>query len=110
MINIIFKPDTLELEINGHAKHGKKGEDIVCAAISTLFYTLGQVLYESNEMLEETPVFKNEDGKGYLRCKPKAEYIGNVTRSYLTILTGMQMVAENYEKNVKLSVYGANGG
>ena len=106
MITITFKPNTLELEINGHAGQNIKGEDIVCSAISTLFYTLGQALMESEEMLEEKVTFKDEDGSGYLSCKPKEEYKGNIVRSYWTILVGMQLVAENYKKYVKLSVVG----
>ena len=104
MINITFKPDTMELEIKGHAGHGKKGKDIVCSAVSTLFYTLGEALYESVEMLEEAPIFKDEEGEGYLRCTPKKEYEGNIARTYWTILVGMQMIAEQYPKNVKFKV------
>lgn len=110
MINIKFNPETLELCIDGHAEHGKKGEDIVCAAISSHFYTLGQVLFDSKEMLEEAPIFKDKDGAGYLSCKPKKEYMGNITRSYITILTGMQLIADNYKDFVNMSVKGANGG
>ena len=106
MITITFKPKTLELEINGHAGQNKKGEDIVCSAISTLFYTLGQALIDSEEMLEEKLTFKDEDGAGYLSCKPKEKYKGNIVRSYWTILEGFRLVAENYEKYVKLSVVG----
>ena len=106
MINITFKPNTLELEIKGHSEHSKKGEDIVCSAISTLFYTLGQVLYDSKEMLKEEPLFKDEEGNGYLCCIPKEEYQGNISRTYITILTGMQMVAENYKKYVTFKVEG----
>ena len=104
MININFTPETLTLEIKGHANHGKKGEDIVCAAISTLFYTLGEALYESSDMLEEAPIFKDEEGEGYLRCTPKEEYEGNIARTYWTILVGMQMMADQYKKNVKFRV------
>ena len=104
MINITFKPNTMELEIKGHAGHGKKGKDIVCSAISTLFYTLGEALYESVEMLEEAPIFKDEEGEGYLCCIPKKEYEGNIARTYWTILVGMQMVADQYKKNVKLKI------
>jgi uncharacterized protein YsxB (DUF464 family) len=104
MINITFKPKTLELEINGHAGAGKKGKDIVCSAISTLFYTLGEALYESADMLVEAPIFKDEEGDGYLCCTPKKEYEGNIMRTYWTILVGMQMVAEQYNKNVKFRV------
>lgn len=106
MINIIFKPKTLELEIEGHAKHGEKGEDIVCAAISTLFYTLGETLNQSSNMLIKPIVFKDEDGKGYLACKPKKEYGGNIACMYHTILTGMELVANNYPKNVTFKVRG----
>lgn len=104
MININFTPETLTLEIEGHANHGKKGEDIVCAAISTLFYTLGEVLNCSLEMLENPPTFKDEDGKGILRCKPKEEYNANIVLSYRAILIGMELVASNYPKNVTFKV------
>lgn len=104
MINITFKPKTMELEIHGHAGYGKKGKDIVCSAISTLFYTLGEALYESSDMLEEAPIFKDEEGEGYLRCTPKEEYEGNIARTYWTILVGMQMMADQYKKNVKFRV------
>ena len=50
MLNITFKPKTLELEITGHAKYGNEGGDIVCAAISSLFYTLYETLNQSAEM------------------------------------------------------------
>lgn len=106
MINITFTPETLELEIEGHAEHGKQGEDIVCAAVSTLFYTLGEALYQSQDMLFSPPVFKDEAGKGYLKCVPKPEYTGNITRTYWTVLTGMALVEKNYKKNIKLCVRG----
>ena len=106
MITITFKPKTLELEINGHAGQNKQGEDIVCSAISTLFYALGQALIDSEEMLEEKLTFKDEDGAGYLSCKPKEKYKGNIVRSYWTILEGFRLVAENYKKYVKLSIVG----
>lgn len=106
MINITFKPNTFELEIKGHAQHGKKGEDIVCSAVSALFYTLGRALLESEEMLEETPIFKDEEGAGYVCCKPKKEYEGNIARTYWTILVGLQMLSGEYDKNIKFQVRG----
>lgn len=106
MINIKFNPNTFELEITGHAGQNKKGEDIVCSAISTLFYTLGQALIDSEEMLTEKPIFKDEDGKGYLACKPKAEFEGNIARSYWTILEGIDLVAKNYPQFVYFAFCG----
>ena len=104
MIHITFKPKTMELEINGHAGHGKKGKDIVCSAISTLFYTLGENLWQSAEMLHEEPLIKEEEGDGYIVCHPKKEYEGNIALIYRTVLIGMEMVAEQYPKNVKFQV------
>jgi uncharacterized protein YsxB (DUF464 family) len=106
MINITFNPNTFTLDITGHAEHGKKGEDIVCSAISTLFYTLGEALYESKKMMAEDIVFSDEDGNGHLSCKPKAKYEANVSLIYWTILTGFDLVAKNYKKNVNLQVVG----
>ena len=106
MINITFNPNTFTVDITGHAEHGKKGEDIVCSAISALFYTLAQSLYESKEMMAEDIVFSDDDGNGHLSCKPNAEYEANVSLIYWTILTGFDLVAKNYEKNVTLLVVG----
>lgn len=106
MIKIEFNPKTYTLDVTGHAEHGEKGEDIVCAAISTLFYTLAEALYQSREMLAEDMVFSDEDGNGHLSCKPKAEFEGNIARTYWTILVGFDLVAKNYEKNVEVVVVG----
>lgn len=106
MININFNPNTFELEVNGHAEQDEKGKDIVCAAISILFYTLGQNLIDSAEMLEGAPMVRDEDGNGYIRCTPKAEYEGNIACIYRTILVGMQMVEEEYKNYVVFSVVG----
>ena len=106
MINITFNPKSYALDITGHAEHGKKGEDIVCSAISTLFYTLAESLYESKHMFKEDIDFSNEDGNGHIVCIPKEEYAPNVSLIYWTILNGFQLIAENYKKNVKLIVVG----
>ncbi len=106
MINIIFKPHTFELEIEGHAGQNVKGKDIVCSAISTLFYTLGQALIDSEDMLEEKLIFKDEEGAGYLCCKPMVEYECNIARSYWTILEGFELLSKNYPEYVKLVIWG----
>lgn len=106
MITITFNPKTLELEIKGHANQDVKGKDIVCSAISALFYTLGQTLCDSAFMLEEEPIVKYKDGAGYICCSPKVEYEGNIACMYRTILIGLQMVAKEYSDFVK---WGADG-
>lgn len=104
MIQITINPNTMELNVKGHAGHGKKGKDIVCSAISTLFYTLGENLLESSSMLREEPIVKDEEGNGYIVCHPKKEYEGNIALIYRTVIIGMQMIAEQYPNNVKFEV------
>lgn len=106
MINITFVPQNFELKIEGHAQHGKKGEDIVCAAISTLFYTLLEALHQSEDMMASPLSYDDSDGQGYIKCSPKEEYMGNITRTYWTILVGMELVANNYPDNVTFQVRG----
>ena len=106
MLNITFKPNTLELEIKGHAEYGNEGEDIVCAAISSLFYTLYETLNQSADMQEKAPEFKDEHGDGYLRSYPKKEYEGNIACIYRTILIGLELIATNYTENVAFKVEG----
>ena len=106
MIIITFNPQSYTLDVTGHAEYGKKGEDIVCSAISTLFYTLGEALYNSRHMMSEDIVFCDENGNGHLSCKPKAEYEANISLIYWTILTGFELVANNYKKNITLNVMG----
>ena len=50
MIEITVRPD--HVTVNGHARHGPPGEDIVCAAVSAL----AQTLTESFEALTVDPV------------------------------------------------------
>ena len=106
MIKVTFKPETLELEIKGHAKQSEKGKDIVCSAISTLFYTLAKSIIVSENMLVKKPVLKYKAGNGFLKCKPKKEYEGNIARSYWTILVGFEMIANEYKDFVTLDILG----
>lgn len=106
MIEIKFNPTEYTLDVEGHANHGEKGEDIVCAAISALFYTLAESLYAYKDMMEEDIDFSDEDGNGHISCKPKAEYEANVSLVYWTILNGFEVVSRHYEKNVKFAVVG----
>ena len=87
MIEIKFKPKELELSITGHAGAAEKGKDIVCSAVSILFYTLAQAVSDSENMLMEAPVIEIEDGNGSVSCKPKEVFLATMQRTYWTVLT-----------------------
>lgn len=102
MIEITFNPKNLELKIDGHAGADEKGKDIVCAAVSVLFYTLGNCLSDSAHMIEGDITFTDEDGHGHIQCKPKEMYVPTIQRTYYTVLTGLYMLAEAYPQYILL--------
>lgn len=104
MVEVRFKPDKLELKISGHAGQAEKGQDIVCSAVSILFYTLAQAVTDSEEMLTEAPVVNIDDGNGYVSCKPKEEYKATMQRTYWTILTGFELLTQEYKDFVSFAV------
>ncbi|MDD3369131.1 MAG: ribosomal-processing cysteine protease Prp [Lachnospiraceae bacterium] len=108
MIEIIFKAKEYKITVTGHADSAEKGHDLVCAAVSTLFYTMGEALFQSAELLEEAPVFKDseDEEEKVISCKPKKDAEGTIARSFWTILIGMEAIAASNPKNVKFIVRG----
>ena len=104
MINITFNPSEYALEVTGHAGQDVKGHDIVCSAMSMLLYTLAQAITESERMLEESPTVKMKDGNGYIKCRPKKLYEGNIARSYWTVLCGIELLAAEYPQYITFRV------
>ncbi|MBQ7863803.1 MAG: ribosomal-processing cysteine protease Prp [Lachnospiraceae bacterium] len=104
MIEIKFKPKELELSVTGHAGAAEKGKDIVCSAVSALFYALVQSVIESSEMLEETPEIVVEDGNGFVSCKPKEGFLPTLQRTYWTILNGYEVLAAEYSEYINFTM------
>lgn len=73
MIRAIFDPcsDKLKLCVKGHAEYCENGSDIVCAAISGIFYAFLGYLVECHK--EKTEVFRIEHGYAELACPLEAE-------------------------------------
>ena len=102
---ITIEINDYELKITGHAEFEEKGKDIVCAGISTLFYTLYEVLLSNMNMLEENSLkAEMEDGNGLISCKPIEKFEGNVQTMYMTILTGFNLLATNYKEFITFVV------
>ena len=83
-----------EIIIEGHANHSEYGKDIVCAAISTLAYTLVGALKNAGQGVEYT------DKPGYFTVNfPVSD------KSYVifdTIMIGLMQIEKSYPKNVKI--------
>lgn len=73
MINADFtkKDGRVRLVLSGHAGHSEKGSDIVCAAVSGLFYAL--VGYLSNMKKEGLIIHSMASGNGDVECSEEGE-------------------------------------
>lgn len=104
MIEITFNAEELSLRVEGHAGQADKGQDIVCSAVSTLFWTLAKSLLCLEDTLTEGVKIEAESGAGEICCRPKDEYLANVSVIFWTILNGFEGVADTYPEYVKLNI------
>lgn len=102
MITVTFKPKEHELSVAGHANYAEEGKDIVCAAVSILFYSLVASIEE--EMLEGNLTKEIKKGESILRCTPKKGYEGTIELIFWTILNGLSLMAEAYPDYVNLVI------
>lgn len=82
--------------INGVGHAGfNTGNDIVCSAVSTLFYTFGAfVSSKSNAECE----CRFDKGKARIKAS------GDIDDNYRMFKLGLKMIEEQYPENIKLSV------
>ena len=106
MIQVNFNPKEMMLEVTGHADYAENGKDIVCAAMSILFYQLADSLTKSVNMLEEYPDIKILGGECKISCKPMEKYSANIENIYWVVLNGVELLADNYAENTKFCVVG----
>lgn len=88
------------LDFQGHAEYAPHGQDIVCSAVSSLFYTLAISIMNipKIELEKESIVTHNK-----ISCYPKKSNLNNVRIMYETILNGLSIIAKNYPENIVLT-------
>ncbi len=96
--------DTFSLQVKGHAGYNPGGPDIVCAACSTLVYTLWDAMIEQQDMcmLEELDA-RQDDGVFTLRTVCKAESSTQITAIFNVIMRGFALIAQKYPEFCKIS-------
>ena len=85
-----------ELRIIGHANFSKEN-DIVCSAVSVLYYTLLEFLErEKGDYISDK---KENSGKAHVRFLPDLE-----SRAvFSATVTGLEMIASEFPENVKIT-------
>ena len=95
---VIVKRDKLRsVSLEGHAGYGKRGKDIVCAAVSILCASLdaschGVTDYKSSGTGGSGEFFARYDG-----------HSREVNAQFDMFITGLMLLAQTYPKNVKIT-------
>lgn len=108
MITAKFKCDsennTIRMKIRGHSGAAPKGEDLICCAVTTLAYTVAQVIqfmYEQGKLMVK-PKIRIRNGHATIVATPTEEGYAEALHTFYVAQCGCHVLAGNYPKNVKL--------
>lgn len=105
MIKVQYSQKQHKLRIKGHAGFAQKGEDIICAAASMIFYNLAQVLMEYNrEKTMTKPVEMKYGDVSVIRAYPKTGIEPWVDHDFYYALTGFRLLANQYPEHVDVVI------
>ena len=90
-----------EIRIQGHAGYAKEGEDIVCAAVSTLSYTLMQCLRDAEDAGIIRGLSQSIES-GDIRASYESIHHGTAHTILNTILCGFRMIEEQYPSHCRV--------
>lgn len=106
MIEIIYHRRYHRVTVMGHAGTAPAGEDLVCAAVSGLCYTLAENVEQLHRLGKvRNPVIRLESGDSEIACSPVHGY-KNVVRIVLeSVCLGFSLLAERYPEAISYSVH-----
>ena len=111
MIVARFKRDPdagrLSMRVSGHAGHGPRGFDVICAGASVLAYTAAQCLdlMAQEDKLEAGPVLSIRDGRMSVSVIPKAEHHNEALHVLWQAEVGFTLLCRSYPENVKVHMF-----
>ena len=99
MIRVRYSPERLWLSVEGHARSGPFGQDLVCAAVSALTLTLWENLrvLEAEDKLQEV-CRELDSGSACLSCLPKTPFRREAEGIFLTVTRGLACLARVYPR------------
>lgn len=109
-----LKDGTLAFSAKGHAGEKKREsgeEDVICAAVSILCYTLAQTVrfMESDGQTENEACIKISSGDCEILVTPKNEHFAEALHTFLVIENGFALLAKNFGDAVSLSPLAVKG-
>ena len=93
--------DTHILSVNGHAEYAHKGEDIVCAGVSSIVYALIGWL-ENNA--EDTKFVSIDEDNGEVIVSVQGD--DRVATAFSMAAIGIEQIANTYPAHVTIDIVG----
>lgn len=101
-----YKKDdgSIHMTLKGHARAAPKGEDLVCAAATTLAYTAAQAVqfFHEQGILARSPKIDIRDGNATVIATPNEDGYAEVLHTFWVVQCGIHLLAHNYPNHVKL--------
>lgn len=106
MINVIYYKRYNRVTVDGHARSGEAGHDLICATASILAYTLAANVQnmEHNGQVRDT-VLKLEMGSAEIGCKADNKYKAIVAMIFASVCAGFEVLAADYPGNIKFEIH-----
>ena len=100
MITIKLDVENMQIEITGHAGAAPAGSDIVCAAVSTLAYTLA---YNLQLILHPDDFDAHmEKGSAMITAQPPEAQAEQCRGIFMVIGNGLCMLADQYDQYMQI--------
>jgi uncharacterized protein YsxB (DUF464 family) len=107
MITVKYQRDAFRISIEGHARSGEFGKDLICASATILTHTMADVVssMESAGYCSSSNAHI-ESGKADIACTPLPEYTDSVLIAMDAVATGFGILAHYYPEFVDMETEG----
>lgn len=107
MITVTYYREHCRVRIDGHAGYAPEGQDIVCAAVSALAYTLAVNAQRFVTIgAAEDLVCTLEKGTGEIGITPKRRYRDGVEMVFRAVCAGFELLAQTSPDYVRYVLHG----
>lgn len=90
------------LELTGHAGSAPAGQDLVCAGVSVLAYTVTQMVSDLASVMTEPSTIEMSSGRTVVECSPSRDHAEEIDVVFATILCGLRLLSAQYPNYVQV--------
>ena len=107
MITVVYHRDLNRVTVEGHARSGEAGHDLVCASASILAYTLAAFVNNMKAAGQtRCPTIELSEGHALIDCNTSNKYKNSVKIAFDAICGGFELLANDYPQNISYEIRG----